>query len=93
MNRAALIVCLFLCGCGSPLEKAYKERVAESRVDCLEKRRGDEFKPLGALAWLDVVRLRSPMTFQCLRFGKVLNTKLAIYRMRVDGQTVTLEIE
>jgi hypothetical protein len=90
--RYAILLSLALCGCTSALELAYRARIQEAKAHCVEKG-GDEFKPLGASSWVTLAAGGRPSVFSCVRLGKIIHRKIAIYRFRREGDDVALEIE
>ena len=76
-----------------PLELAYKARVAEAAQHC-RANGGDEFKPYGANAWLAMFSVGGsrPATFRCQRLEKHWKRGIAVYALRREGDTITMEI-
>lgn len=91
----ALPLVLLLTACSSvptPLELAYNAKLEEAKADCQAKG-GDEFKPYGSIAWLDLfVTKKMPMVFRCQRLEKHWKRGVAVYAFRVQGETISMEV-
>ena len=90
----ALAALTLLGGCApDPLEVAYKARVDEAQQHC-RANGGDEFKPYGANAWLAMFSIGGsrPATFRCQRLEKHWKRGIAVYALRREGDTITMEI-
>jgi hypothetical protein len=66
----------------------YRQALPVATMDC-NTRGGDVLRPYGMIGWINVASMENPTVLACIRYGKVWNYKLAIYKY--DGQRFNTE--